>query len=65
MLVATLHEVIELGATLKLVEAGWSRLHNYDLEVEVTDPKYTSHLVEGQLFATATFDAWDECIGSP
>jgi hypothetical protein len=55
-----LGEVIELSETWKLVDAGWQRLHNYDLEVEVTDPKYVSHLVEGQLFATSAFDAWDE-----
>lgn len=59
-MIETLQNVVELGATWKLVEVGWKQLHNYDLEVEVTDPKYVSHLVEGQLFATAAFDAWDE-----
>jgi hypothetical protein len=59
-LIETLREVLQLGETWKLVEAGWQRLHNYDLEVEVTDPKFASHLVEGQLFATAAFDAWEE-----
>ena len=59
-LIATLQEVIELGETWKLVEVGWQRLHNYDLEVEVTDARYVAHLVEGHLFATTAFDAWDE-----
>jgi len=59
-LIATLDEIIELGPTWKLVAVGWQRLHNYDLEVEVSDPRYVSHLVEGQLFATTAFDAWNE-----
>ena len=59
-LIAIKREIIALGPTWKLVEAGWRRLHNYDLEVEVTDPKYVSHLLEGHLFATAAFDAWEE-----
>jgi hypothetical protein len=59
-MIETLQDVVELGATWKLVEVGWKQLHNYDLEVEVTDPKYVNHLVEGQLFATTAFDAWDE-----
>lgn len=53
-------EIFKLGETWKLIEAGWQRLHNYDLEVEVTDPKYVSHLIEGHLFATSAFDAWEE-----
>lgn len=59
-LVAIRSEIVELGETWKLVEAGWQRLHNYDLEVEVTDAKYLAHLIEGHLFGTAAFDAWVE-----
>jgi hypothetical protein len=59
-LIKARQDILDLGETWKLVEAGWVWLHNYDLEVEVTDPKYVSHLIEGHLFATTAFDAWEE-----
>lgn len=46
-----------MGAFL---EAAWKQLHGFDLDVEVTDPKYLAHLLEGHLFATTAFDVWDE-----
>jgi hypothetical protein len=45
-----------------LLDAAWRGLHNFDLEVVLTDGKYGSHLVEGHLFATAAFDAWVEDV---
>lgn len=53
-------EVIGLGGTWPLLEVGWQRLHHWDLEVELTDPQYAAHLVEGHLFATAAYDTWEE-----
>ncbi|MGN6105402.1 MAG: hypothetical protein ACTHU0_09885 [Kofleriaceae bacterium] len=43
-----------------LLEAAWRDLHHFDLEVELTEASYGSHLVEGHLFGTTAFDAWSE-----
>ncbi len=46
-----------MGAFL---DAAWTRLHHFDLSVKVTDERYLQHLVEGHIFGTTAFDAWDE-----
>lgn len=42
------------------MQAAWERLHHFDLEVQVTDPKYLAHLRSGLEFGTTAFEAWSE-----
>lgn len=53
-------EPLQEESWAKFMEAAWEKLHHYDLEVTVTDPKYLEHLVEGFEFPTAAYDAWRE-----
>ncbi|WP_163868728.1 hypothetical protein [Myxococcus eversor] len=47
------------------LDAAWKRLHHFDLLVKVTDEKYLQHLVEGHIFGTTAFEAWNEKLLPP
>jgi hypothetical protein len=57
--VAAAYDAAEAEGMGVLLDLAWRTRHQYDLEVEVTDPKYLAHLREGHLFATTAYDAWN------
>ncbi|GAC1414105.1 MAG: hypothetical protein NVSMB53_12040 [Gemmatimonadaceae bacterium] len=54
------NEINALPQVWPFMRAAWKRLHSFELEVEVTDPKYVAHLVVGIEFGTTAYDAWIE-----